>query len=352
MKKILFLNLATYSSVGGIQKYNSLLINAYSEIALDTKITFDSLSIYDTMSPNISNVKFSNYSGNKFKAAYDFIKIVRKYNTLHLAHINLLPLVLISKILNPKINVLISVHGIEVWKRLTWFKRLCLKFCKILSVSTFTSNKLIELNNVKTDQILYFPNCIEIKENKCNDKKENKIINLLSVSRLDDTEQDKGIDSTIKALQIVLKTVSNIEYTVVGKGNDTKRLKEITKQLQLEKSVKFKGYVKDIDPYYKSCDIFILPSKKEGFGIVYLEAMKYKKPVIACNYGGTTDVVIDKKTGILCEYSNIEQISDAILTLATDKTLSSKYGKNGFLHMKNNFTYSAFKARLEDILLK
>ena len=352
MKKILFFNLATYSSVGGIQKYNSLLIKAYSEIALDNKIIFDSFSIYDTKSPNAVGVTFSNFSGNRLKAVFKIIKVIRNYNTLHLAHINLLPLVLISKILNPKINVLISVHGIEIWKKLTWFKRLCLKFCKILSVSTFTSNKLIELNNVKTDQILYFPNCIEITESKCNNKKENKIINLLSVSRLDNTEQDKGIDSVIKALKIVLKTVSNIEYTVIGKGNDTKRLEEITNKLQLEEYVKFEGYVENLEHFYENCDIFILPSKKEGFGIVYLEAMKYKKPVIACNYGGTTDVVIDKKTGILCEYNNIKQISDAILTLATDKTLSSKYGKNGSLHMKNNFTYSAFKARLEDILLK
>jgi len=124
----------------------------------------------------------------------------------------------------------------------------------------------------------------------------------------------------------------------------------LAKELNVLEYVDFLGYVDDINAYYEYCDLFILPSKKEGFGIVYLEAMQYKKPVIAVNYGGPTDVIIDKKTGFMCEYNNINCLADKLIYLYKNKSTSITMGEYGYKHLVENFTYKHFVNRLKKVL--
>jgi phosphatidylinositol alpha-1,6-mannosyltransferase len=347
MKNICYLNLVTFSNTGGIENFNKTFLKALSHLNNGKTI---SISIYDKPADGnaFDGVESHNFNGNKFNAIKFLISRLRKIDILILAHVNLIPVALIAKILKPSLKVYLSIYGIDVWKKLPFFYRYILKNATIFSISTYTTETFMKFNPfIKKEQIVYLPpdTDINIKSSLENPYQLNEY-NLLTVSRLDSNDSYKGIDSIIKTLPLLTEKIPNIKYTVIGKGNDKERLVDLVNKLDVQKHVEFKGFVEQIEPYYKYCDVFTLPSKGEGFGIVYIEAMKYHKPCIACNTGGATDVVLDTKTGFLCEYDDQECLAEKFLDLYHKRDLAIEFGKNGYKHLVENFTFERFKNRL------
>ena len=348
-KKILFLNLETFSNTGGIQNYNKMLLKALDLSDYNTI----SVSIYDDkdIKDKFSNIKVYNFNKHKIKATLFILRNFKKIDKVILTHINLIPVALLLKILNPNLNFYLCIYGIEAWEKLSFFYRLffILKKIKILSISNYTTNMFMEFNNIKKELFFYLPPPISINSKKevINPYKE-KEYNILSVSRLDDNY--KGIDNVIKTLPLLVNTIPNIKYTVIGNGKNKKNLEELAYDLHVSKYIDFKGFVGELMPFYKYCDAFILPSKGEGFGIVYLEAMRYKKPCIGCNAGGVTDVIVDNVTGFLCEYGDIKCLTEKILLFNKDRSMAIKFGENGYKRVIENFIFEKFQERLKNIL--
>lgn len=337
--------------MGGIENYNKTFLKALSQLK-NTKTI--SVSVYDERKDHdgIEGIEFHNFDGKKIHAIRFLISRLREVDKLFLAHVNLVPVALIAKILKPNLKIYLSIYGIDVWKKLPFLYRFVLKNATIFSISTYTTETFIKYNPfVKKEQIIYLPpeTDTDTKFSHSNPYQLDEY-NLLTVSRLDENERYKGIDSIIKTLPSLKKKIPNIKYTVIGKGNDEQRLVQLAEQLDIQDHVEFKGFVDQVEPYYEYCDVFSLPSKGEGFGIVYLEAMKYKKPIIAANIGGATDVVINNKTGFLCEYDNNQCLTDKILFLFNNRKISQDMGNAGYDHLINNFTFDLFKKRLEKVL--
>jgi phosphatidylinositol alpha-1,6-mannosyltransferase len=350
--KIVFIYQNAFSQTGGIQTFNKRFINALEDISKkNSNLYIKIMSIYDKKDDIKTNLDYVSLNKSKLKAFIFILKNAFNFDVFIFAHVNLAPLAVLLHILNPKAKIIFCTHGIEVWKKLPKSTEWIMNKSVILTVSNFSKKELLKFNP-KLKEIKIFPNCININEedNFLQNPYNEKNYNILSVSRLDTSEKLKGIDNVIKALPLISKQVPNIKYTIIGKGNDVSRLKYIAKKFHVEKYVNFLGFVSDIDSYYRYCDIFILPSKKEGFGIVYLEAMLYKKPVIAVNYGGVPDVVIDNKTGYLCEYNDIKCIAEKVIYLYKNPEISCKLGENGYKRLMNNFTFEHFKNNLEKIL--
>ena len=101
---------------------------------------------------------------------------------------------------------------------------------------------------------------------------------------------------------------------------------------------------------YRSCDIFVLPSAQEGFGIVFLEAMRYRKPTVGARYGGIPEVVLDGITGLLVDYGDEVALAEAVTSLCKDPELRQRFGDAGYERLELNFTLDQFKERLSDIL--
>lgn len=352
-KKTLFIYQNAFSQTGGIQAFNKYFISALEDIKNENK-NFDAelLSIYDNKKDIKSNLKFTTLNNSKLSAFKHIFKYQRSYDTFIFAHVNLAPLAIFLKILKPNANILFCTHGIEIWKKLSKSTEWIMNKSTVLTVSNFSKNELLKYNpNLK--DVKLFPNCIKMQDtNKIlnNPYNENEF-NILSVTRLSSSEKLKGIDTMIKTLPLLIKEIPNIKYSVIGKGEDTIRLKQIAKELNVEKYVDFLGFVDDINAYYQHCDLFSLPSKKEGFGIVYLEAMQYKKPVIGVNFGGPTDVIKHNETGYLFNYDEINKISYSILEIYEDKIKKENLGINGYEYLMNNFTYKHYKNNLKRILL-
>ncbi|MBD3184340.1 glycosyltransferase [Candidatus Poribacteria bacterium] len=264
--------------------------------------------------------------------------------------------ILINKIFNKK--YVVHTYGEEITyysvgkgrflkKALIWS---IVKADIVTTVSNYTKSKLINLGipdekirliypGVELDKFQIVPDLEELRDKH---QLHNKRI-LLTVSRL---MERKGHDMVIKAFPRVLQKIPDVIYLIVGIGKEEKRLKELTRELDLENYVIFTGQVPDVIQYYYLCDVFIMPNRMvkgshdvEGFGIVFLEANACGKPVIGGKSGGAVDAIVDGVTGILVDPTNIKEIENAILKLFLDDSYRSRISDNGRNYVFKNFDW-------------
>lgn len=176
---------------------------------------------------------------------------------------------------------------------------------------------------------------------------------LLSLGRL---VKRKGVDNTIKAIaSLDEETKNKIVYLVVGKGEDEAYLKDVAFKERVP--VIFTGEVGDLEKwsFLDLCDIFVMPSREingdfEGFGIVYLEANLFAKPVIAGRSGGVSDAVADRESGFLVNPENISEIKEAISFLVKHPEERRRLGLKGRERALNNFLWKEQIRKLYDNL--
>lgn len=140
---------------------------------------------------------------------------------------------------------------------------------------------------------------------------------LLSVSNLIPT---KGVDDNIKALRLLLdEGVNNWHYAVVGEGRYRNALEKLVADLNLSARVSFLGSLPHAETmaYMAACDIFTLPSWREAFGVVYLEAMASGKPVIGCFGQGAEETIQNQENGLLVPPRNPERLAEALHRLVS-----------------------------------
>ncbi len=130
---------------------------------------------------------------------------------------------------------------------------------------------------------------------------------LLSVANL---IERKGIQNVILALKDLLKQHDKVRYVVIGDGLYRPTLESLVNELDLVQHVDFLGQKshRETMRYMAACDVFVLPSWDEAFGIVYLEAMANGKPVIGCEGEGIEDFVVDSETGFLVKPKDKEDL--------------------------------------------
>ena len=214
----------------------------------------------------------------------------------------------------------------------------------IVANSEFTKNLAIE-NGVNSDKIIVInPGVYPIKsiDNKILDEAENllkdKNPRLITVSRLD---KRKNHEKVIMALRNLKEIYPNIIYTCIGLGEEEENIKKLVKELSLEKQVLF---LKDISQNLKNAliaksNLFVMPSiiyKKsdERFGIAYIEAAQFGVPSIGGKDGGASDAIDHKKTGLIIDGNNLDDIYSSINELLINKKYL-EYGKVAKNNSKN-----------------
>lgn len=172
----------------------------------------------------------------------------------------------------------------------------------------------------------------------CQAKRELSLENhrvILTVTRL---VRRKGVDQVIRALPKVLQAIPDAFYLVVGEGTMRLEWESLAKAVGVSHRVAFTGRVSDeqLPLYYSACDVFVLVSRLErnissveGFGIVYLEAGAFGKPVIAGNQGGVADAVEPGVTGIVVDSEVPESIANALCKVLENPELAREMGERG-----------------------
>jgi glycosyltransferase involved in cell wall biosynthesis len=218
-------------------------------------------------------------------------------------------------------------HGVEAWDIKQSVLRTALRYAdKILAVSSYTRDRLLQEQNLSPDKISLLPNTFDLNRFQIATKptyllEQHKLKPeqplILTVARLAEAERYKGYDQILKALPLIRQSIPQVHYIIVGTGDDQRRIEQLIQQQGLQDCVTLAGFVPDhqLADYYNLCDIFAMPSKREGFGIVYLEALACGKPVLGGNQDGATDALSQGKLGALVDPDNAEEIAQTIIQI-------------------------------------
>jgi len=218
-------------------------------------------------------------------------------------------------------------HGIEAWDIKNPYLKTALHDADlILAVSNFTRDRLLKEQSLDPEKVVVLPNTFDSsrfqiapKSSKLLEKygltPEQPVI--LTVARLAEVERYKGYDQILLALPFIRQAIPNIHYIIVGKGGDCDRIENLIQQLNLQDCVTLAGFIPDQElcDYYNLCDVFAMPSKREGFGIVYLEALACGKPTLGGNQDGAVDALCGGELGALVNPDDIDEIAQTLIQI-------------------------------------
>jgi glycosyltransferase involved in cell wall biosynthesis len=225
------------------------------------------------------------------------------------------------------IHYWILVYGVDAWNVQNPIKKQALQAAeKIISISGYTSDRLLKEQNLNPDKISLLPVTFDTRRFQIAPKPEylleryglesNQPV-ILTVTRLCQTDGYKGYDQIIQALPQIRQQIPNIHYVLVGKGDDRPRIEQLVKSLNLQTCVTLAGFVPDeeLSDYYHLCDVFAMPSKGEGFGIVYLEALACGKPTLGGNQDGAIDALCHGELGALVNPDDVDAIAQTLIQI-------------------------------------
>jgi glycosyltransferase involved in cell wall biosynthesis len=217
----------------------------------------------------------------------------------------------------------------------------------------------LETLGIKREKISVIPNGIDLESfiNLPNGKSFRMKYNIrgkmiLYVGRIYSCQ--KGLNHLINAIPIILNKEPEAKIVIVGENWGSKaNLIKTAKNLGIEKSIIFTGYIprNELLKAYAAADIFVLPSLFEPFGIVLLEAMASKKPIVATNVGGIPEVVENGKNGILVKPGNEEELANAILYLLSHEDQAKIMGINGY-NMVKKYSWDLIAKKIEEVYFK
>ena len=341
---VAFLSLATFDHIGGIQTFNKYIFKAL----LESRTKFQVLSLHDSTEAN--NQHISCFQSNKFSYVMEIWKRFRAGDVIICGHVSLAIFCLLMRAMSYRNKTILICHGTEIWgKPLSFIKRYPLRyFHQIWAVSNFTKEKLGELDATLLQNVVVFPNCIELKmQSSTPNPFLDDRFNILSIMRLEERKLGAFFDITAALSRMSERDKKAIRFTVIGSGSEENRLRRYVEKNKLSDSVELMGYVEDTAAFLEHCDVFALINDGEGFGIVYLEAMEFKKCCISSTNCGATDVVLHETTGLNVPPNDPLEAARAISRLMSDSAYRLALGEAGFVHLHHNYTFPSFVTRLE-----
>lgn len=359
-RKIQFLVLTAFSSIGGIEKFNRAFIKALVQlqIPMNSSVSFSGLYDHTSDEAYVPSKYFQPYFGKRMKFVLQTFLQALKTDELILGHVNLALVGVLFKILRPQKKLTVICHGIEVFEPVSGLKKKLLqKADQLLAVSSFTKNKLIEQQQVPAKKINVFPNTLDpyfqlptdfskphfLKERY--DINENEKV-IFTLTRLNSEEGYKGYDKVISILPQLIKKGVSFKYILAGKADaaEKKRMQTLIEANGLQQYVLMPGFIADeeVTAHYLLADVFVMPSKGEGFGIVYVEAMACGLPVIAGNKDGSTEALQFGELGTLIDPDNEGQLLDAISHVLKQKKEEKKLQAK----MLSFFSFEKYTERL------
>ncbi|MHA4894690.1 glycosyltransferase family 4 protein [Pedobacter sp. PWIIR3] len=330
-KKLILLTLDSFNNDGGIQSVCRSLGFALQSISQRSQqFNFYMKSLYDVTSDDnyICPSRFQGFNGNVARLIGSCFRIARRTDTIILSHVNLLPVAFLLSIFKRSIKIILIAHGTEIWRPLSpWKIRFIKRKVVIWSVSNYTKSQICEIHKIDDEKIHVLHNCLdpffkppsafrkpEQLLTKYGLKKDQKI--LLTLSRITRHERDKGHEKVLDSLPGLLKEFPTLHYIICGRidPDELDRLKRIINHLNLTQNVSLLGFIpqKELVMHYSLCDLFVLPSKKEGFGLVFIEAAACGCDIISGNKDGSIEAMLYGQLGMMVDPNDNNQIRKAI----------------------------------------
>ncbi len=361
--EILVLLTSVFGLTGGVHTFNRALIKATDDLASEFGMDVSVFSLLDGEVPiqaaadymSSGHTRYRGFKGNKTEFAAASLLAGWQADRVVFGHVNLSSLACGM----PKPIKSLVVHGIDVWRPLPSLQKLGIsQMREILSVSEYTQESLVHFNGMPPVQFRLLPDTLDPFYSRMTGIRPARELGLprghmmLSVTRLAITEDYKRIDLVIKAMPAISNHIPDAFCVVVGQGEDRPRLEKLAQDTNVADRVLFTGFVADelLPSYYDACDLFVLPSLKEGFGIVFLEAMYHEKACVGAIAGGIPEVVEDGETGLLAKADSVDSFVQCVVRLLKNDRERDAMGRRGKERLEREFCYEKFRARLERML--
>jgi glycosyltransferase involved in cell wall biosynthesis len=340
---------------GGIARIMRLYLKALCEIAGPAgrvnSLVLNDRPAAEPLLAHYVNDRLGEHLGcdrGKLRFIRQTLRLSRQADVLVCAHLHLLPIAWLAGLLNRRLQYHLVAHGIEVWRPYSYLERRALRGAhRILCISEFTRRQLLRFcPGLRPERLVVLPNTLDPhfapELNNQVSQAPFALPRILTVGRLSCADTYKGFDTLIEAMPLVRREYPTARLRIVGTGDDQPRLVALAQRIGVAGSVDFTGPIDDeaLRAEYAACDLFALPSRKEGFGLVYLEAMAYGKPCIGARAGGVPEV-IDDTVGRLVEYGNIPDLADAVCELVRQPRDSEVVRRH-----VDSFAFPVFQRRL------
>ena len=354
------------AGAGGIQRSGCLTAFAMASFAAQRGEKCRFLSLNDAAGDGLLEdgslkIRFTGCGSSKARFISSACGIALRQPIIVLAmHPNLAPVVAAMKLLAPGMRSVIVVHGIEVWTPLPAIRRWSLQSAdRIVAPSEDTLSRAVREQHIfpgKGRKLAWSldPGCDPKPQHSTGSPlphafPQGRVI--LTVGRWDASEAYKGVDHLIAAMPALLRAFSDVHLVAVGEGSDLPRLQSLARESGASQGIHFLPFIAhdQLPNAYGHCTIFAMPSRGEGFGLVFIEAMACGKPVIGGAHGGTPEVIDDGVNGYLVRYGDAGQLVDRLTRLLSDDSLRQSMGAQALAKVQRDFTFARFSAELSAI---
>ena len=352
---------------GGVQRAGRHMAAVLTEFAASRGMDCRLLSLNDSTELHRTSlggreIVFTGCDRAKGQFTMTAIKAARRKAKLVLAgHPNLGPVVQAMGLAAPRMKSIVCTHGVDVWEPLSGMRRRALRHADlVLAPSKDTADHVASAQGVDREKIrvlhwgldpqfeaLLAPGVTNVLPERF---PSGRVI--LTVGRWLATERYKGMDTLITALPRLLTKRPEVQLVLVGAGDDRPWLEDLAEQNGVNRHVHFLTSLSysELAACYGACEIFALPSKGEGFGLVYLEAMACGKPVIGGAHGGAPEIIEDGVTGYLVPHGDPIQLATSLEVLLADPDAGKAMGTRGKSRAEHEFRFNSFAKSLKKIL--
>lgn len=353
--KILALLPDAYGGFGGIAQYNRDLLDALSASERVEQIVSMTRHAPDpefTLPAKVTEhvlpgppVRYS------MAAAAQALKL--RPDVILCGHFNLLPVAVMLKRLT-KSPVALEAHGIEAWERESSLRSWCIRQTDlVLAVSRFTRERLRQWAGIAPDKIRVLTNAVHLSRYRQTDRPdylvkrynlEGKRV-LMTLSRLPSKERYKGQRKILALLPKLISQFPDLLYLIVGDGDDRPNLEALVKENGHQPWVCFAGRIPESEKldHYNVADAFAMPSLREGFGFVFLEAAACGLPVLGGSKDGSRDALVDGHLGAMVDPEDADELFGGLARiLGSEKRVPSCIEPFGF---------ERFQAQVEELFV-
>ncbi|MGH9677322.1 MAG: glycosyltransferase family 4 protein, partial [Candidatus Acidiferrum sp.] len=277
--------------------------------------------------------------------------------TLLICHVNLLPIAIAVRLLRPRLPIILFVHGYEVWNKEgrrdkrryeNWFINVV---TRIVSVSRYTAEVMGAEFNVAPEKFRILPNAVDPADSPAR-AAVRRSDTILTVTRLGAKEREKNVHVMIAAVASLRRKLPSVRYEIVGEGALRPELESLASDLGVGDIVAFRGRIDKpaLEEAYRRASVFAMPSDKEGFGIVYLEAWQHGLPVICSVHGAASEIVSDGVEGFVVDPADVPQLTERLYKLLTRPEMAKSMGECGRRKVQQKYLNANFRLHLDRIL--
>jgi len=357
MSKPVMLALVTdaFGGRGGIAQYNRDFLGALSDLGSMREIVVITRQAPEPVHPPESVTQLSPPRGKIAFALRALLQAMKRRPAIvFCGHLNLTVLAWIAARMCGA-RLIVQAHGIEAWKRPSRLRRAAVEAADlVLCVSRYTRSRVLNWAAIAPEHVAVLPDTVadifepgEAEALRSELGLEKRRV-LLTVGRLDARERYKGHDDIIMAIPQLVSQDHDIAYIIVGEGDDRGRLEALTKAQGVAERMRFLGPVplQTLIAAYRTADLFVMPSRGEGFGIAFLEALACGTPALGLAIGGACDALADGELGrMAAEADNLAEVIADLLSTPSAPTrgiLSSS--------VRARFGRAAFRERVNLVL--